>query len=122
MAEPHSTALAGALYGAGVSSVTLFFGAQVDALVAGLVAAILASIWMETIDNKRKAAAAVILSALLAGYGSPVAAQWVAFSVSGISITDQLRILFALLIGLSCPRLVPLLLYAFGKRVQGGQP
>lgn len=122
MAEPHSTALVGALYGAGVSSVTLFFGAQVDALVAGLVAAILASIWMETIDNKRKAAAAVILSALLAGYGSPVAAQWVAFSVSGISITDQLRIVIALIIGLSCPRLVPMLLHILGKRVQGGQP
>ncbi|MFA6015905.1 MAG: hypothetical protein WC742_12645 [Gallionellaceae bacterium] len=121
MAEPHSTVLAGALYGAGVSSVTMFFGAQVDALVAGLVAAILASIWMETIDNKRKAASAVILSALLAGYGSPVAAQWIAFSVSGISITDQLRIVIALMIGASCPRLVPLVLQAFGKRVQGGQ-
>jgi len=122
MAEPHSTALAGALYGAGVSSVTVFFGAQVDALIAGLVAAILASILMETIDNKRKAAAAVILSALLAGYGSPVAAQWFAFSVSGITITDPLRIVTALVIGAVCPHLIPLVLQALGKRVQGGQP
>lgn len=119
MAEPHSTVLAGALTGAGVSSVTILLGAQIDALAVGLIAAILASIWLDTIDNKPKAASAVLLSSLLAGYGSPVAAQWVASSVSGISGSDSLRLLLAALIGLSCPRLVPIAMRMIGNKVGG---
>lgn len=122
MAEPHSTVVAGALYGAGLSSVTILLGAQVDALVVGLVAATLISIWLETIDNKIKAAASVLLSALLAGYGSPVAAAWLTASVSGIASTDSLRLLLAASIGCVAPSLVPMTIRAFGKRIQGGQP
>lgn len=121
MAEPHSTVIAGALTGASISSVTILLGAQIDALAVGLIAAILASIWMETIDNKRKAASAVLLSALLAGYGSPVAAGWLTSSVSGIASSDSLRLLLAVLIGLASPRMVPMAMRAFGKRI-GGQP
>jgi hypothetical protein len=94
-------------------------GAQVDALAVGLIAAILASIWLETIDNKIKAASAVLLSSLLAGYGSPVAAQWVISSVDGISGSDSLRLLLAAVIGLSCPRLVPMVMRLVGSKVGG---
>lgn len=121
MQEPHSTVASGLLQGTLTSSVTLFMGAQVDALVAGLVAAILVSIWMDAIDNKSKAAAAVILSALLAGYGSPVAAEWVTATVSGIGSSDSLRVLLALVIGSSAPTVVPILIRTFGRKA-GGQP
>lgn len=122
MAEPHSTVLAGALPASVASSVTILLGAQVDALVLGLFGAILASIWLESIDNKSKAAAAVLLSALLAGYGSPVAAEYIAASISGITITDPLRLLLALLIGALAPTTVPMAVRVFGKKLQGGQP
>jgi hypothetical protein len=121
MAEPHSTAALGALAGAGVSSMTIFLGAQVDALALGLAAAVFSSIWMTTIDNKTKAASAVLLSALLAGYGSPVAAQWVAANFTGIAGGDQLRLLLAVVIGLACPKLVPIVVAMGSKKVQGEQ-
>lgn len=119
MPEPHSTVLSGALTGAGISSVSILLGAQVDALVVGLVAAILSSVWMESIDNKAKAAAAVLLSALLAGYGSPVAAQYLAASVSALTPNDPLRLMLALLIGASAPTLVPLALRFARKKIGG---
>jgi hypothetical protein len=121
MAEPHLTVGAGLVQGAIASSVTLFLGAQVDALVAGLAAAILVSVWLDTINNYPKAAAAVILSALLAGYGSPVAAEWVTSSISGIASTDSLRVLLALLIGAAAPTVVPIAIRTFGRQA-GGQP
>ena len=120
MAEPHSTVIAGALYGAGISSVTVLFGAQIDALVVGLVVATLVSIWLETIDNKIKAASAVIISAMLAGYGSPVAAAWATSTVSGIANTDSLRLLLAALIACAAPAVVPATINLF-KRKLGGE-
>ena len=119
MAEPHSTVGAGLLQGASLSSVSVLLGAQVDALVAGLVAAILVSIWLDTINNKSKAAAAVILSSLLAGYGSPVAAEWVTASISGIASSDQLRVLMALMIGAASPTVIPIAIRTFGKKARG---
>jgi uncharacterized phage infection (PIP) family protein YhgE len=121
MAEPHATVVAGALAGAGASSaVTLVMGVQVDALVIGLIGAVLVSIWLETIDNRIKAAAAVFLSAMLAGYGSPLAAQWIAASVPSLPNTDSLRLFIALLISAIAPSIVPLAIKAFGSKVQGG--
>lgn len=120
MAEPHSTVVAGALYGASLSSVTILFGAQVDALVVGLVIATLVSIWLETIDNKMKAASAVLLSAILAGYGSPVAASWAAASLSGVTNTDSLRLLLAALIACIAPGVVPATINLFKRKLGGG--
>lgn len=121
MTEPHSTVLGGALVGAGASSVTMFMGAQVDALVLGLVAATFVSIWMETIDNRIKAAAAVMFAAMLAGYGSPVAAEWVASTAPKLSAnTEALRLLLAVLIGAVTPSMVPLGLRYMGNKVSGG--
>jgi hypothetical protein len=51
MADPHSP-ITGALTGAGISSVTVVLGAQVDALVVGLVAAVFVSTWLESIDSR----------------------------------------------------------------------
>lgn len=120
MAEPHSTVVAGALIGAGVSIPSVLLGAQVDALVAGLVAAFLVSIWMEPIDTRAKAASAVLLSSLLAGYGSPVAAQWLTANMDGVAYTDGLRLLTAVLIGVAMPFAIPLAVRFFSKKYEGG--
>ena len=69
MAEPHITAT-GAAVGLAAAPPLIVLGAQVDALVIGLAAAILVTFWMETIDSKLKSGAAMVFSALLAGYGS----------------------------------------------------
>lgn len=106
MAEPHTTA--GALMGAVTIGVTgTVFGAPLDSLLVGLVAAIFVSIWMPAIDSRLKAAAAVMLSGLLAGYGSPVAAGWLAAEQAGLANGSPLRLLLALLIGAVAPTLVP---------------
>jgi hypothetical protein len=123
MTEPHSSVASGALTGAGISTVTIFLGAQVDALVIGLTAAVFVSIWLQTIDNKIKAAAAVIFSAMLAGYGSPVVAAWASNNLANPAISiDSLRVLFALMIGAVTPTLFPLALKALGRKVDGEKP
>jgi hypothetical protein len=119
MAEPNSTALAGAKIGAGTALPFAFFVPQIDALVLGMIAAFLASIMLKKIDDRPKAVAAVLLSSLLAAYCSPVAAQWVASAISGISITEELRLTLALLIGAVTPSIVPIAIAAIGKKVKG---
>jgi len=119
MADPHST-IAGALVGAGAGASTVFIGAQVDALVIGLVAAVFVSIQLELIDNRIKAASSVLLASLLAGYGSPVVAEWVAKTAwLGLTNSDQLRLLLALLIGVAAPSLVPITIKFLSKKING---
>lgn len=104
MAEPHTTAI-GATVGLGAA----LLGAQVDALVLGLVASVMVGIWMETIDDKLKAGAAALLSAMLAGYGSPKAAAFAASTWPAIGAADDaLRLLMAVLIGAAAPTLIPI--------------
>ncbi len=110
MAEPHSSAI-GAAAGVVAALPTLFLGAHVDALVMGLMAAVFSSIWLPTVDDKVKAFASVCLSALLAGYGAPIAVANAASVVPGIVLApDQARPLLAVVIGAVCPLLVPVLL------------
>ncbi|OHC66977.1 MAG: hypothetical protein A3H93_18105 [Rhodocyclales bacterium RIFCSPLOWO2_02_FULL_63_24] len=104
MSEPQTSAI-GAVAGLG----TALLGAQVDALVLGLMAAIMVSIWMEAIDDKLKAGSAALLSSLLAGYGSPKAAAFVAATVPAIGVADDtLRLLMAVCIGAAAPTVIPL--------------
>lgn len=120
MPEPHSTVLAGAAAASIPASTLVLFGAQADALALGLFAAIFVSIWTQTIDNKRKAFAAVMLSAMLAGYGSPAAAQYVVSSWPSWGVqAETARLLFAVLIGLASPSLVPLLLRTANSKIGG---
>lgn len=118
---PHTQAsiAAGAAAGAGLSTVTLLLGAQVDALVIGLIAAVFVSIHLDTIDNKVKAAAGVLFAAMLAAYGSPVAAQWLTVNVPDIGGSPEaLRLLLALVIGATSPSIVPLLIQWLGRKVK----
>lgn len=119
MPTTHASVAVGAATGAGLSTVTLLLGAQVDALVIGLIAAVFVSIWLETIDSKVKAAAAVLFAAMLAGYGSPVAAQWVVANVPDVAGNQEaLSRLLALVIGASSPSVVPRLIKWLGRKAQ----
>lgn len=121
MTDPHAP-IAGALTGAGLGSMTMLLGAQVDALVLGLSAALFTTIWLESIDSRLKAASAVLFSALLAGYGSPVAAGYLADAVpAAAKSAEALRLLLAVVIGGAAPSLVPLSLRYLGGRLKGGQ-
>lgn len=106
MPDPHSVT-AGVITGSIFGLTGTILGAQVDALLIGLVAAIFVSIWLPTIDDRIKATASVALSSLLAGYGSPVAAAWLATDQAGFANGSPLRHLLALLIGAAAPALVP---------------
>lgn len=109
--------LSGIVTGTVAGSATVLFGAQADALAVGLIAAIFVTIWLETIDNKIKAASAVLFAALLAGYGSPVAAVWVMASVPSVANSGEpLRMLLALLIGGGAPSLVPVAIQYLSRK------
>lgn len=104
VAEPHSSIATGATVGLG----TALLGAQVDALVIGLIAAIFVSIWMESIDDKFKAGSAALLSSMLAGYGSPAAAALAISYLPALSGSgDALRLLCAVVIGAAAPTVIP---------------
>lgn len=109
MAEPNSTAI-GIVVGAGIGLTGTVMGAQVDALIVGLVAAILISFWLPSINDRKRATAAVALSSLLAGYGSPVAAAYLAGEKYGLPAGSPLRLLLALVIGIACPAGIPMVL------------
>src|SRR5689334_15709713 len=105
MTEPLPSIATGCIAGAGVSLCSVVLGAQLDALAVGLFAAFLSSIWLEVIDNRVKAAAAVLFSSLLAGYGAPSAAALATSMWPHIaSSVDAVRLPLAFLIGAVGPR------------------
>jgi len=119
MPEPHSTAV-GLAIGAGIGLTGTVMGASVDALLVGLFAAILVSIWMPSIDNRVKAASAVAFATLLAGWGSDVAAGWVAVNQTGIQDATPLRLLLALMIGGAAPTVMPTAMERLKAIIKGG--
>lgn len=118
MPEPHSTT-AGVIVGAGVGLTSTVMGAQIDALLIGMIAAILMSFWLPAIDNVLRAASGVAMSSLCAGYGSPLAAGWLATQIGGMD-ASPLRLLMALVIGAAGPTLIPIALRRASSMAQGG--
>jgi len=111
MPEPHtSTLVAGAVVGGSIGLTGTFFGAQADALVVGMLAAVFVSAWLHHINSVGRAAAAVCLSSLLAGYGSPAAASILATLLPTTHTAEDLRMLASVAIGTAAPGVVPLLL------------
>lgn len=107
MPEPHSTT-AGIIIGGSIGITGSLFGAEIDALLLGMFSAIFVSIWLPTVNNRVKAAAAVAMSSLMAGYGSPVAVAWVASDQAALAASGSpLRLLMAIAIGAACPTVVP---------------
>jgi len=116
MHGPYSGTAAGAA--SGVTLVVL--GAQVDALVIGLFAAFFVSIWLDSVDDKIKAGAAVMFSALLAAYASPVVALYVSASLPSVAGNmEALRLLLALVVGALTPTAVPMSLAYAANKLKG---
>lgn len=116
-----TSTVAGAAAGAVVTMVpAAMLGAQTDALGLGLFGALLVCMWLRSVRTRSRAFSAVLLSGLLAGYGSPIAASVASGYLSGMHV-DALRLPMALLIGVLSPTLVPILLRVAAARVdQGG--
>lgn len=57
MTEPNTTV--GLLVGSGIGLTGTLLGAQVDALLLGLIAAVFVSIWLPAINDRLRAASAV---------------------------------------------------------------
>lgn len=108
----------GLAMGAAASTVSLAFGAPWDALIASLIAAILISIWLPVIDNKKKAAASVLFAALSGTYASPVVANLVAENIFNPSDFDSLRVLIAVVIAALSPTIVPVLIALARKKTE----
>lgn len=114
MPDPTSAATAsaaapGALAGAAAAVPMLILGAHTDAIVAGLLAAVLISCWLPSIATVWRAFAAVLFSSLLAGYGSPAAAILISTYVGPLSGgADALRMPTAFLIGALTPACWPI--------------
>lgn len=111
MPEPHTVSVvtAGAASGGAVGLSWVLLGAQADALVVGMLAATFVSAWLPQINDFFRSAAAVLLSTLLAGYGSPHVSAWLASSLPN-GQSDSVRMLSAVLIGAIAPRVFPILL------------
>lgn len=116
MHEPYSGTIAGA-----ASGVTLvILGAQVDALVIGLFAAFFVSIWLDGVNNKVKAGAAVVFSAVLAAYASPVLTLYLSAQFPAVSANmEALRLLLALVIGALTPTAVPMMTVYAANKLKG---
>lgn len=119
MTEPTSTA-AGAYAGALGALPALVLGAQTDALLAGMAAAMLVTAQIKTLDSVRVAAATAFFSALSAGYGSPLAATLAASVLPVAARVDpaSLRLLAAFAIGALMPTLWPLIQRRAARRVE----
>ncbi len=111
MPEPNTTT-AGIVIGSGLGLSGTLLGAPLDALLVGLVASVLVSFWLPSIDNRGRAAAAVAFATLLAGWGAEVTAGWLAVNHAGLAYTQPLRLLLAVVIGGTAPPVVP---FAIGK-------
>lgn len=122
MTEPTSTA-AGAAIGALGALPVLLLGAQTDALLVGLFAAMLVTAQIRTIDSVRVAAATAFFSALAAGYGSPLLVALGVAALPSAARVDpsSLRLLAAFVIGALMPTLWPLLQHRAAQHVGGGR-
>lgn len=123
MAEPHTTS-AGLIAGATIGAPLIVLGAHVDALVIGMLMATMMSIWMPTIDNRAKSMAAVGVSTVLAGYGSPLGVALIASQFDSLAPIlaangEACRMLAAACIGGAGPRIVPVLMRKAQAKAEG---
>lgn len=122
MTDPTSTA-AGAAIGALGALPVLLLGAQTDALLVGLFAAMLVTAQIRTIDSVRIAAATAFFASLSAGYGSPLLVALGIAALPSAARVDpsSLRLLAAFAIGALMPTLWPLIQRRAAQHVEGGR-
>lgn len=102
-------------------SAPMILGAPLEALGCGLAAATISAFWLAEVKGLLRAAVAIVGSAMLAGLGSPVCAEWLAQTQEGFVHNDTLRNLLAVGIGLAGPALVPTLFERARKLIKTGR-
>lgn len=118
MTEPGATVVSSAA-GAGLRLSFTLLGADAQALVVGLVAAVLMSFWLPAVDQRSKACASVMFSALASGYGAAAAAAVAADNLPVLGKVEQLHMLMAVIIGALLPVLMPAIIKR-AKQIIGG--
>jgi len=119
--EPHAIAANAVPIAASGSLATLAaaFGAQIDTIVIGFLAATFVVFWMPAINSRLRVASAILLASLFAGFGSPVAAHWAVANINtGSSSIQSLSWAFAVVIGVASPFLIPALLSLAQRKVE----
>lgn len=126
MSDPTTVANAAggaAAYAVGQSvaltSSGLLLGARPEAFILGLVGAVAVCAWQELFDKTQKTYAAVFLSMLLAGYGSPVAANIIHQQLPYID-PESLFYLMPLLVGALVPVAAPVA-FKYLRKTFGGE-
>lgn len=110
MTDPSASTATGIAAGAGIGITGTIMGADAAALLLGLMAAVFMSMWTPAINDRLRAASAVAMASLLAGYGAPVAASWLAASYGTLVDAEPLRGVLAVAIGMGVPPLLPAML------------
>lgn len=122
MPEPTSSVAVGAAAASvavgTVAGVSAVLGAQVDALLIGLGAAVASIYWIREINTHWQAFFASLFASGLSGYGSPVLASWVMANVQNLGGVDGVRKLLALVIGGITPFVWPILMRRAQKRAK----
>ncbi|WP_430434246.1 hypothetical protein [Methyloversatilis sp.] len=113
MTEPTSTA-GGAAGGAAISLLpAVMLGAQIDALLLGLIGSFIAVAWFDELNSMRRAAASVIAGALVCGVlsGLLAVAMWSSLPARMQTLlnVESLRMPIALVIGFLVPSVGPVL-------------
>lgn len=124
MPEPHTSALLGGAAAAAPISVIVggtLLGAQIDALLVGLLSALFVSAWLHEINSVLRSAAACLFASLVAGYGSPAAASVLVGMLPAGQDANNLRLLSAMGLAAIAPGVVPLLLARARGYAQSGQ-
>lgn len=111
MTSPHVTTT-GAGAGSVIAIPAWLYGADPTAMLLGLIAATLVSFGMSEISSKPRAASAVCLAGLLAGFGSPTALASISAAYPMLALTESAVPLLGILIGALSPSLVPLIIAA----------
>ena len=95
-------------------------GADANALLLGLVAAVVSAVYSEGIDKPGKSFAAVLIAAFLAGWVSPVLVGWAAGYLPGNGGGNGLHLGLAVIIGLLVPPCLPMAIKR-AQRLIGGE-
>ena len=105
LAQQLTTAKGGILLGTAISPTLLLIGSHADTLSVGMGAAILISFWISEIDNWKKSASVILLSAAFSVFGAPFI---VGLNPSWTPVADTAELLLSLSIGVFVPCLIPI--------------
>jgi 1,4-dihydroxy-2-naphthoate octaprenyltransferase len=122
--EPTSTAIGAAGCAAVSLLLAVMLGAQVDALLLGLIGSFIAVAWFDELNSMRRAAASVAAGALACGLlsGLLAVAMWSSLPSRMQSLIDaeSLRMPIALVIGFLVPSVGPVLKRRAERIARGG--